>query len=309
MPRRGRRAACLRGVWRQAAQGRRKDSGEEGSSTARPTKSEIDYFPMDVHMDTRMKLIEAEFGLTGFAVVVKLLQYIYGQGGYYGEWNDEVALLFGQENRLGGGVVSEILSAAIRRGIFDRDLYERFSILTSAEIQENYLRAVARRALVEVEKDYLLIDYAKLSDNVHINGVSAYKNPGFCIQKSTKESRVNKSKEKERKGEGQPAAKPPPSSPQFRPPTIGEATEYARELGGKVDPQRFLDYYEANGWMMGRTPMKDWRAAMRRWNEAEGRAGGEAGRTLSGQAYRQREYSPKQLDGLAFDWSQLEEKV
>ena len=38
----------------------------------------ITYFPLDVHMDDNIELIEAEFGLTGFAVIVKLYQKIYG---------------------------------------------------------------------------------------------------------------------------------------------------------------------------------------------------------------------------------------
>ena len=45
----------------------------------RPIKNGVDYFPLDVHLDKKFELIEAEFGLTGFAVVVKLLQRIYGR--------------------------------------------------------------------------------------------------------------------------------------------------------------------------------------------------------------------------------------
>lgn len=53
-------------------------------------KSGIDYFPLDVALDEKFELIEAEFGLTGFGVVVKLLQKIYGGQGYYVEWTKEV---------------------------------------------------------------------------------------------------------------------------------------------------------------------------------------------------------------------------
>ena len=41
-------------------------------------KSGIDYFPLDVTLNDKFELIEAEFGLIGFAVVIKLLQKIYG---------------------------------------------------------------------------------------------------------------------------------------------------------------------------------------------------------------------------------------
>ena len=41
-------------------------------------KSGLEYFPLDVVLDDKFELIEAEFGLTGFAVIVKLFQKIYG---------------------------------------------------------------------------------------------------------------------------------------------------------------------------------------------------------------------------------------
>ncbi|NLE38908.1 MAG: helix-turn-helix domain-containing protein [Pirellulaceae bacterium] len=48
-------------------------------------------------------------------------------------------------------------------------------------------------------------------------------------------------------------------------PTLGDVSEYCRERGNSVDPQRFIDHYESNGWRVGRNAMKDWRAAVRTW--------------------------------------------
>lgn len=48
-------------------------------------------------------------------------------------------------------------------------------------------------------------------------------------------------------------------------PTIQEVSNYCRERGNSVDPQRFIDYYSANGWMVGKNKMKDWKAAVRTW--------------------------------------------
>ncbi len=121
-------------------------------------KSGIDYFPLDVSLDEKWELIEAEFGLNGFAVVVKLFQRIYGQHGYYCEWTDEVALLFSKQCGLGGNAVSEIMRASVRRGIFDKDLFEKYQILTSSGIQKRYFGAVSRRKQVEVINEYLLVD-------------------------------------------------------------------------------------------------------------------------------------------------------
>lgn len=162
---------------------------------ARPIKSGVDYFPLDTVLDTKFELIEAEFGLTGFAVVVKLFQKIYGERGYYCEWTNEVALLF--SHKCGGGnAVSEIVSAAIKRGIFDKDMYDKFQILTSRGIQERFFEAVNRRAHVEVKSEYLLVSADKISENVNINRVNVNINSKNVYNNSQikgKEIKLNKS--------------------------------------------------------------------------------------------------------------------
>ena len=103
----------------------------------RPQKAGVEYFPLDVENDDKLDLIEAEFGLTGFAVIVKLYQRIYKLG-YYCEWNDEVALLFGKRLGTGGKAVSEIVSAAIRRKLFDEEIYRTYGVSTRRGIQKRY---------------------------------------------------------------------------------------------------------------------------------------------------------------------------
>ena len=168
---------------------------------ARPLKNGVDYFPLDVSLDQKFELIEAEFGLKGFAVVVKLLQRIYGQQGYYCEWTDEVALLFSRQcGELGGSAVSEIITASIKRGIFDRTLYEKYSILTSKGIQKRYFEAIARRKNVVVDGRYLLVSDTEISENVNINLVNVdinQKNDYNNSQSKVKESKVNKTKVRE----------------------------------------------------------------------------------------------------------------
>lgn len=160
-------------------------------------KSGIDYFPLDVALDEKFELIEAEFGLTGFGVVVKLLQKIYGGQGYYVEWTNEVALLFAKRVGLGGSVVSEIVEASVKRGIFDKTLYDKYHILTSNGIQKRYFEAVGRRKSVEVEGAYLLVNAADFSKNVSIavKNVDIFpKNAYISQQSKVEESRVEKSR-------------------------------------------------------------------------------------------------------------------
>ena len=56
----------------------------------------------------------------------------------------------------------------------------------------------------------------------------------------------------------------------FTKPQVPEIQAYALEIGfTSLNPQRFFDYYESNGWRVGRNPMKDWKAAVRQWRTRE----------------------------------------
>lgn len=58
---------------------------------------------------------------------------------------------------------------------------------------------------------------------------------------------------------------PTKESKAFKRPTTEEVREYCRQRGNNVDAEQFVDYYTANGWKVGRSPMKDWRATVRTW--------------------------------------------
>lgn len=96
------------------------------------------------------------------------------------------------------------------------------------------------------------------------------------------QTRKEKEKEKEREKESENdsyCSPPPPSGPKrFVPPTLAEVQSYVAERQSPVDPQGFIDFYASKGWMVGKTPMKDWKAACRnaetweRWSRTEASA-------------------------------------
>ena len=55
----------------------------------------------------------------------------------------------------------------------------------------------------------------------------------------------------------------------FAIPTINEVEQYCKERQNGIDQQRFIDYYTSNGWKVGKSPMKDWKAAVRTWEKNE----------------------------------------
>jgi hypothetical protein len=59
-------------------------------------------------------------------------------------------------------------------------------------------------------------------------------------------------------------------------PSVEEVSDYCRERKNDVDPQAWMDHYTANGWKVGRNPMKDWKAAVRQWERNDLRGNGKA---------------------------------
>ena len=55
----------------------------------------------------------------------------------------------------------------------------------------------------------------------------------------------------------------------FAPPSLDEVTQYCNERENGIDPQRFIDFYESKGWMIGKNKMKDWKAAVRSWESRD----------------------------------------
>lgn len=162
---------------------------------ARPYKTGLDYFDLDCYMDDKIKMMQAEFGLKGFAIVVKLFQVIYREQGYYCEWNKEKELLFAHEECSDCGVqlIQRIVAACIERRIFSKELFQKYGILTSNGIQKRYFNAVARRENVEVKKEYLLIKVTQKTVNVDKNRVNVNRNS--VNERNNAQRRVEKSRE------------------------------------------------------------------------------------------------------------------
>lgn len=54
----------------------------------------------------------------------------------------------------------------------------------------------------------------------------------------------------------------------FTRPSVEDVRAYCQERKNGIDPEAFIDHYEAKGWLIGKQPMKDWRAAVRTWERS-----------------------------------------
>lgn len=67
-------------------------------------------------------------------------------------------------------------------------------------------------------------------------------------------------------------------------PSLDEVKTYCRERGNSVDPQQWFDHYTANGWKVGKNPMRDWQAAVRTWEKTSHGTNGTAATSRRAQA-------------------------
>lgn len=71
--------------------------------------------------------------------------------------------------------------------------------------------------------------------------------------------------EEKKEGKKEIYKETPKGVKKFAPPTAEQVREYCKEKGLSLDTERFIDYYTANGWMIGKNKMKDWKATVRNW--------------------------------------------
>ena len=92
-----------------------------------------------------------------------------------------------------------------------------------------------------------------------------------------------------------PKREAPPTHSRFIPPSASEAEAEAVKNGMPAsEGQAFIDHHQAKGWIIGKSPMKDWRAAMRTWKR----------NWQKFQANGSRNGAPKQYAPVASDWGE-----
>lgn len=160
---------------------------------ARPTKKGLDYFPLDVDFlsDLKVRRIIKACGKEAVHILVALLANIYRDEGYYVLWDDDLAFLVADEVGTKEGTVEELVRKAVQVKFFDKDIFDKYSVLTSKGIQNRYILATKERKKVELEFKYLLTNEVNRS-NISIDGRNNSVNQG-----NNQQSKVKESKEKE----------------------------------------------------------------------------------------------------------------
>jgi len=102
-------------------------------------RAALDYFPVDTSWNLKMRLLIARFGLDGLGAVIQLEQMIFREG-YSCRWSQDAESLFVVENSIPKERLEEILDYCLANGIFDRMIFSKKGILTSRDIQLQWLK-------------------------------------------------------------------------------------------------------------------------------------------------------------------------
>jgi len=133
------------------------------------------------------------------------------------------------------------------------DLYEKSKVTVSKWISElvvsGYISTsyTYKEGTKEIDKRYISILKGGIKENLKGGIKENFKDNNTSINNTS----IIKEKIKKRKS--------------FIVPTIIEIEDYCRLRGNEINAEQFYDFYQSKGWMVGKTKMKDWKAAIRNW--------------------------------------------
>ena len=102
------------------------------------------------------------------------------------------------------------------------------------------------------------------TDNHLINQPPTSRQPAANHKQEVKE--IKEGKEKDLLSDSSESGQ---TKKQFKKPSIEEITIYCQERKNRVDPDKFFNFYESKGWMIGKNKMKNWRSAIITWEKGE----------------------------------------
>ena len=239
---------------------------------ARPIKQGMEYFPHDVDAmsDDKIEVLRALHGNDGYVFYFGLLERIYRQTDFEYDISDEETIqILCKKFLISKESFEKILHTALKYACFDTEIYKNTGCLTSNGIKKRAEAVIKKRESMRNKRSWRVSDAETLEETVPQKPQSKVKDSKVKDSK-VKDSKVKDSKVKDSKvKESKVNLETKISARGFMPPSLEEVTDYCIERKGGVNPQRFIDFYSAKGWMVGKTKMKDWKAAVRTWEKQE----------------------------------------
>lgn len=227
---------------------------------ARPVKTGLQRFSITTQFyhDIKIrKLIRYQTG-SSVSVYICILCLVYDNG-YSIQWDEEMPFIISEAAGFEEEFVSKVVSYCTEIGLFDQDMLNKHGVLTSRGIQERYVSICKNlKRSSEINPELNLVNSEETEVSGEETGVIPEETP-INPEKSTQYSKVKNSKVKNSniKGTG------------FIPPTIEDVRGMVIDSFGLSEEaaakfaQKFVNWYEGNGWKAGGKKMKDWHRAIK----------------------------------------------
>lgn len=119
----------------------------------------------------------------------------------------------------------------------------------------------------DLQTDIRLIESIIRDFGLFEAGEDSFHSPALSLQMEWKETRISQARQAAslRWKRTKASLERKQESTLFVPPTLKEVALYCKRRCNSINPVQFIDFYQSKGWMIGASPMKDWKAAIRRW--------------------------------------------
>ena len=170
---------------------------------ARPTKQGLDYFPLDVDFfqDLKIRKIIRVYGDSATSILICILCMIYKDNGYYIKWDEDTAFIISEILNSDEEKISLVVSKAIEVDFFNKEVFSKFSILTSRAIQKRFQLIVKnsklKRSKIEYNLNLLGVNTEEMGKSSEETPITSEETP-ITSEEST-QSKVKERKEKKSK--------------------------------------------------------------------------------------------------------------
>lgn len=211
--------------------------------------------------DEKILKMREKYGARGYGLFWEIVEYLFTTNGK-AELNAKVvSLAIGEDVRAVRNFLSDCIDVY---QLFETDGTYFWSKRLISHIDQIIAISAMKSKAVQKRYENKSVNLSLYND-IDRHGIT--EEPYTCttdvLQLNNSTGTINKIKEINKINDYCREKKPQQNN--FLKPSIEEIEAYCMERKNAVDPIQFFDYYEANGWKVGRNSMKDWKAAVRTW--------------------------------------------
>ena len=228
------------------------------------------YFSHDVNArkDPKCQALISEYGLAGYGLYFSLVEIMHEQGGKIKKFPKLYDGL-SYELRINKDILMKQVEAMLHDFNLliedDEYIWSNRVLLNLDEQQKKYIAKVEAGRLGGISSG---ISRNK-EKSAKQNEAPLPENEAPLEQNEAKRTKLNKIKLNKTKINISIPEKSAETTKRFTPPELLAVEEYCKMRKNSVNAQKWYDYYESKGWLIGKSPMKDWKAAVRTWEHNE----------------------------------------